>query len=142
MGQKRTEASSFESSYGGGFISAGQYLAEILCERQAGGSLPLRFWDEKTWKRKFLLQVRLAARLLQTYSITAILRALRTARGKQATSLGSPFLKSLMEDEQKALSLPAAIEPFVPQASVGPENTSLRGPFIQERSLLSKLKGL
>lgn len=104
MNHKRGERTRYESRFGGGWLSAGQYLAENMCDRMArksGETLSYRFWDLPGWKRVFLNQLRLANSLLKTYSATAIIRSLRTPRGKTVYSFGAKFLAGLVEAEQR-----------------------------------------
>ncbi len=67
MAKQRSKASRYPSRFGGGFVAAGQYLAEYACERQAinqGERLGVKFWEDGPWKGVFTRQVIQANKLL------------------------------------------------------------------------------
>lgn len=101
MAKQRSEASRWISRYGEIgetlYVSDSQYLAETMMTRQAqkdGIVLPPRFWRNKEWSKRFILQSKQASELLQTFSCEVILEALRHWRLKNCFSLG---LKSVIE---------------------------------------------
>lgn len=105
MAAERSEKSPFESKYGGGWVTAAQYLAEGMVARQArtkGADVPHRFWNKPQWKRDFLVQLRHAASLLMLYDAEAIIRVLR-AGGKKAFTLSAPWLDPLFQVEHDRL---------------------------------------
>lgn len=69
--------------------------------RKDGVDLPSYFWNTEKYKREFLLQLRHVLALLKLYSPDAIVRALRTRKGKTLYSFGAKFaLDPLIRDEQ------------------------------------------
>jgi len=68
MANERSEKSCFQSKFGGGWISSGQFLAEIMCERFALSQkerLSHKFWSDPYWLKKFKLQLKGANELLK-----------------------------------------------------------------------------
>ena len=81
MPRNQTVKSAYRSAYGGGFISASQYIAEILCEKLAikqSKRLFFKFWNDKEWKKFFLYQITLANRLLKKFSASDIIKAIKS----------------------------------------------------------------
>jgi hypothetical protein len=122
-----------------------------MCERQAlkeKTSLPAKFWDLDRWKKIFLLQLRLALKLLETYHPTVISRAIRSPEGKKAYSFGAPFLKDALAREQlkydaEILSLASSPTTLLstPPPS-GKQEVETRPVFSCSRSMRSKLEEL
>lgn len=148
MAKQESEHSRYPSRYGGGFVTPQQILAEVMCERQAAKektSLPAKFWDLPRWNKTFLMQLRLAVKLLQKHPPTVLSRAIRTKDGQKAYSFGSPFLKDVIAREQEKYdaemaSLAAIPPPPAPETTT--ETTTPRPAFVPRRSLKSKLEDL
>jgi hypothetical protein len=108
MAKEKTEKSCYESHYGGGWITAGQRLAELACERKAESQdetlIPL-FWQQGVWNTLFRQQINHANKLLKEYDIAAIMAALRRPDAKRVYSLGAPFFKPMVQQEQQKLEL-------------------------------------
>jgi hypothetical protein len=108
MVQKRTEKRSYESHYGGGWITASQRLAELACERIAGEStLGTEFWKRHPWSAIFRREVTFANRLLAAFSFQAVASAFESREGRHVRTLGTDFFKKFVEREQRRLSLQA-----------------------------------
>lgn len=145
MAKKRTAKSCFESAYGGGWISGAQRLAEIACERKAASkkeSLVTHFWRQPHWATIFRSQINMANRLLAEFDLEAVMAALRTTSGQRAFSLGAPFLKTLVQFEQRKLELQkqrieTAVIPEQGQTNEPPRPARKTG-----RSVRDKLQGL
>lgn len=87
-------------------INEAQYIAEILCERQAKRNkedLPFQFWNLDKYKRDFLLQLRFANILIKTYSFEAICSALKTPQGLRIYSLGAKWFDPIIRTEQEKI---------------------------------------
>jgi len=135
---KRTEKRSFESRFGGGWISAAQYLAETMCARNAKFNrteLPPRFWNDKPWKSYYLYQIKLANSLLKNYSHQIIFQALRTPNGVKVISLKSPYLKREIQFIEKKNSQQQITKT---EAS----EMEQKSTFVQKKSLKRKLEEL
>ena len=150
MAAERSDKCPFPSSYGGGFLSAGQYLAEFMTVRQARrdkAELPQKFWNSPGWKRKFLNQLNAANKLLADFDVQVILRALRSAEGRQCLSLGVAWLGELVGREQAKAEQTkmrfvnsARDNPALPPSSGVAEPP--RPAFAPRESLLSRLRQL
>jgi len=108
MAENRTDKSCFQSKFGGGWISPGQFLAEIMSERFAlsnGERLPHRFWNDPYWLKKFKLQIKHANELLKKYPIEPILRALEHKDLKRVYSFGlKSVIIPIIEREQRKIN--------------------------------------
>lgn len=148
MPEQWSESCPYTSLYGGGYISASQYLAESMVARRArynNITLPNKFWNIERWKRVFLLEVRHASRLLTLYSVEAIIKALRTKEGKRVYSFGAKWLDPLIAEEQRLIDVANAAksqesevketEPTVVVGKTGP-----RPAFSPTKSKLDKLR--
>ena len=132
----------FLSRFGGGYISAAQYLAEFSCERKAKGQgrglLP-RFWELRQWRILFRHQVKQANLLLEKYDWRAVWRAWEAL--PQTYSLASPLLVKRAAEEQGRL--PAAVENAPPEMVAPAASGHYERPAFQAATpLLKKLRGL
>jgi hypothetical protein len=147
MAKKASEHSRYESRYGGGWVAPQQILAEVMCERQAAKektSLPAKFWELPRWKKTFLLQLRLALKLLEKHHPSVISRAIRSPEGKKVFSFGAPFFKDVLVREQEKYDAEIASLAAAPPPPPPPEPTAdtekPRPDFAPRRSLRSKLE--
>lgn len=140
--------SRYESRYGGGWVSAAQFLAEYMVARQArfkGVDLPERFWNRDPWKREFLVQLRMAHSLLKLYPPEAVSRVLRSPEGKRAYSLGAKWLDPLFQAASDRLEREKAVRAETPVESPPPPESTAEPPrpgFVSRPSVLSKLREL
>lgn len=149
MAESRSDKTPYESLYGAGWITPGQFLAESMCARKARSqkkTLPLKFWELEVWKREFALQARHVSGLLRLYSPEAIIRALRKPGGKNAYSFAAKWLDPLIAEEQrvidsqKAKAAAEAVKEVEPQVVVG--KTGPRPEFKSKSTPLDKLRAL
>lgn len=147
MAQERSETNSYQSRYGGGWITSAQYIAEVMCERLAKKDkkdLPVKFWNTPTWKRAFLQQVLAANTVLKLFKPQAILAALR--REWKAFSLRAAWLTPVFQEEQSKLeNQQQAIEEketVKVEATVVKTDEKPRPTFYQKKSVLNKLRDL
>lgn len=100
-----SSACSFPSRYGGGYITASNYITEVMCERLAlkdgVGSLPHKFWNTPKWKKIYFQQLLIANSFLKMYSPTAILNTLR--RNPKCYSLRARWIDDQLKNEQDEL---------------------------------------
>jgi hypothetical protein len=147
----------YDSKWGAkGKITAAQILAEVMCERvarQRNVQLTERFWLKDEWKKTFAQQTRFATSLLQLYEPAVISHVLRVGKGRQAYSLGAPFLDELFSQEQAIRRQKQAITEVkaaerAEEAKAEPTTTeplpASRPDFVDKSkpNVLSKLKGL
>jgi hypothetical protein len=95
MYQKNENIQKYKSCSTGEPCTAAQYIAELVCirkrEKDNTGNLEYKFWN-KSQKDEYQIQIRVANKLINKYSIEAVLHYLNTAHGKKTYSLG--FLHS------------------------------------------------
>jgi len=88
------------------FVSAAQYITEIICEKKAikdKEDLHYRFWINKKWSSFYRNQIATANELVKKYDDQAIILALNSKECKNIYSLRAPFLKVALEKQQKIL---------------------------------------
>jgi hypothetical protein len=148
MSKTRTDVSRFESAYGGGNITASQYLSEHMSARIAkkeGEALGHFFWKEDRWLKVFKTQLMFANKLLKLYSVESIIRVLRTPKGKKVYSLGAKFIydeierESALIEQRKATLMEAT--PEEPETEKV-ENHEVRPPMVVKKSNIAKLRDL
>jgi hypothetical protein len=87
MGKERTEKSQYLSGYGGGYVTAPQYITELVCAKFAKQTLPEKFWQidkyKKTWGR-YAKEVNI---LLKQYPAQALISGLRDRRLNRLRSI-------------------------------------------------------
>lgn len=153
MANTRSEKHPYPSRYGRSrWITAAQYLAELLCERRARQekkSLPLQFWKVPPWDGVFRQQAAAANRLIRRLDPQrtgagekAIARFLRSDRGKGVYSLAGAWVVPLVEQAHRTVLLEAAAGPPAGPEPPPPEPGPPRPPLVTGQSTLSKLKGL
>ena len=102
MAKQRSEKSRYPSRYSPrGWVSAYQYVAELVCEKKAQqdcGELPIKFWDLTEWRNFYRYQITLASSLIKQYGEDCVIAALRDSRSYKTYSLRSSFLKSIIEE--------------------------------------------
>lgn len=148
MAKNLSESSRYQSRYGGGWVAPQQILAEVMCERIAGKektSLPAKFWDVPRWQKHFLMQLRLALKLLDKYHPSVISRGIRSNDGRRAFSFGAPFLRDIFDREQlkydtEITSLSSSPAPVVSDEPA--VESATRPCFAPRRNLKSRLEEL
>ena len=89
-------------------VTAAQYLAELMCERQAEKNkkeLPKQFWNLPHWSKKFKSQLFAAYGLLKLYDEVAIIKAVKSKEAKRIYSLRAPILDDIIKEQQRILEL-------------------------------------
>ena len=77
----------YKSSYGGGDITAAQYVTEKVFAKFASGDLPDKFWTLPQHKKNWSRYAKEVHTLLKTYSPEAIVRGLEDYRLRRLTSV-------------------------------------------------------
>jgi hypothetical protein len=107
--KERSEKRKFPSSYNGGWITAAQYIVELLCvlmTKRNKKQLKDNFWQEDPWNKFYKRQVPLANELLKEYDIDAITRTLKDKRCYNIRSLGANWLiDPILKEKQRELDL-------------------------------------
>jgi len=93
----------YPSKYSNGkFVSAAQYITELICEKKAKKDkkdLHYKFWVTKEWSTYYRNQIASAYVLLKQYDDVAIIRALNNPQSEKIYSLRAPFLVPIIEKE-------------------------------------------
>lgn len=100
MAKEFTDKSRYKSAYTESWVTAAQYITELVCENIAHKNseiLPLKFWNDRKWNAIFRRQLSLANGLLKIYKESAIIQALKTKEGKRILSLAAPWLDDIIE---------------------------------------------
>jgi hypothetical protein len=100
-----TEKSQYKSRWGGDFVSAPQYIAELMCERIASArkqSLVPKFWNTTTWKKVYYQQIIAANTVLKLYSPEAVIAAISKTRN--VLSLRSTWFNDVILAEQDRIN--------------------------------------
>ena len=126
----------FNSRYSPGKrIHAGQYIAELMCERrskQIGYSLPDKFWELPNWKKYFLYQTIQASKLLKEYPVSTILTAMRNERCNFISSINSPVIRGVCAEVKTDIPIPPEDIDYVLDS---------KGTFRHKKSFLDNLDG-
>jgi hypothetical protein len=130
----------YTSRYTDKLITAAQYLAEMMCERQAKKEkkdLCKQFWNTDYWIRPFKTQLRFANQLLKIYSCEAITNALKSNQGKNIYSLNAKWLDPLIREEQRKID---SRIPEVKKVEETPIITNVSRPvFKPKKTILDEL---
>lgn len=107
MTKKRTNKSQYPSRYSpGGWVSAPQYITELICEKKAQKDqkeLPIKFWEIKEWRNYYRYQITLANKLLKEFPADVIIAALKDNRCWKTYSLRAPLLHGIIEEKNRSV---------------------------------------
>jgi hypothetical protein len=107
MSKQRTEISKYKSPSTGDFCTPAQYIAEIICQKQAThekiGTLPYKFWNLPKWKKIYIRQVSLANNLIKEYGEEPVIKFVKSKSGSKTISLGARNVKNEIEKIKFAL---------------------------------------
>lgn len=162
MAENRTKSSTYPSKFGvGRFVTAAQWLAELMCERRArqeGTGLPLQFWKTKPWDAVFRQQVAAAHRLLAQLDpgktglgAKALSIFLRSEAGKDVYSLSAAWIlphlkKAHVQALREGMAAVSAKANEAPPAGGGDTSPPLppgpQEPCVLKKNLLSRLREL
>lgn len=136
MAKEFTEKSRYKSSYSESYITAAQYIVELVCENIAlkkSTQLPYKFWNNNDWKSIFKRQLLLANGLLKIYDEQSIIKALRTYQGKKIQSLAAAWiLDKIIDDFQKQKDSQQVVA--TPEVT---EKTEIRKRVVTEKTIWS-----
>lgn len=101
MSKQRTELSKYKSPSTGDFCTPAQYIAELICQKQAKheklGTLPYKFWNTPKWKKIYIRQVSLANKLIKEYGEEPVIKFVSSKTGSKTISLGARNVRSDIE---------------------------------------------
>jgi hypothetical protein len=133
--------SNYVSPNSGQECSPAQYIAEIMCTREAAKqniTLPHKFWNQQPWKKKYANQIIAANGLLKVYDAEAIVRGINHPRISWAYSLRVRGLTDIIAEEQ--LKLDAQRKEAQKSSVVYTDNTLAKpAPQIGKKTIISKL---
>lgn len=95
------------SKYSNGkYVTAAQYITELICEnkaKQEKKDLYFKFWTTKEWSLYYRNQIATANKLVTQYNPQAIIRALKTTQATKIYSLRAPHLIPIIEQESELI---------------------------------------
>ena len=101
MSKHRTDLSKYKSPSTGDFCTPAQYVAEIICQRQAkhekAGTLPYKFWNKGKWKSIYIRQIGLANKLIKEFGEDAMMKFVNSKEGIRTISLGARNVKNSLQ---------------------------------------------
>ena len=130
----------YYSKWAAGYVTAPQYLTEMLCVHVANQNreqLPDRFWQTAKWKKFYQQQIHSAFHLLESFDMKAILQALADNRSKKTRSLRSPYFQKLVRIYQGKIDLAEATPKELREPIKG--NGKPREPFVVD-TVVNKLR--
>lgn len=150
MAKERSEKSKYPSRYSpDGWVSAAQYITELICEKKAkladkNAELPQKFWALPEWNRFFRQQIGSANQLLKYYSEKAIIGALSDKEAWNVYSLRAPHLIRLIVvwDVKVKKEEAALIEKAKTSTVNRADTTALPREKEIQKNALSRLEGL
>jgi hypothetical protein len=143
MAKQQTNVSKYPSRYSPeGWVTPAQYITEIICENkhklQGKGELPVKFWETEGWAKYFKEQIATAHKLLKTFKVEAISRALKTSQGRKIFSLRAPWLPAIIQDEQTKLDA----KPVGPPTEFKTVDINAKPVQKTNKNILDKLRDL
>lgn len=131
----------YPSKYSNGkFVSAAQYIAEMVCERIAKKDkkdLHYRFWLSEEWEKEYKGQITAANKLLKKYSAKGIINGLLSTKGLKIYSLRAPHLIAIIEESEKILLSKPSI---TKQKNIDRNLFDTGKKTVSKTSILDKLK--
>lgn len=126
-------------------ISAAQYIAEIICEKQAKNKkqeLGIKFWQDEAWAKIYKFQLWKAQGLVKLYNEIAIIKALASKEAKYIYSLGSPKLDDLIQREVRIIKAKEQSVKKVEIKELGDTKAQPRTTFVKPKNEFSKLDNI
>lgn len=142
MSKNQTDNSRYPSKYAEGFVTAAQYITELICEKLAKTKkkkIGLKFWENQEWATFYKQQIIVANGLLRIYSEKAIIAALNNKRAWNIYSLRAPHLDKIIQEEEckiKELKTDNIIQ------IIDKENPTRRKTNNNNKTIFSKLRDI
>lgn len=135
----------YKSLIDGHDCTAHHYLAELVISREAkkqGTTLPPKFWNLDSWKKKYKLQIIAAHSLLKIFDMQDILNGLRCKEGNWIYSLQYRGLVDIIQNEKNKQA--AAVKPkLTVPTDIENKNeaiTTVKPKIQKQENLLEKLE--
>jgi len=106
MTKKKEHKDIFQSNYGGGNVTAAQYIIELICAKKAGMAkqiLSYKFWTDTEWGMFYKRWLKPVHKLLRQYDAMAIINALNDKHSGMKWSLHTEFMIGLIKEHSKKL---------------------------------------
>lgn len=101
MSKQKTDVSKYKSPSTGEYCTEPQYIAEVLCQRQAtkekAGTLAYKFWNKGKWKNIYVRQISSANKLIKEFGEGVLIRFLNSREGRDIFSLGIRTIRQKLE---------------------------------------------
>jgi hypothetical protein len=123
----------------GKYITAAQYLAELMCQRiarQESKELPDRFWNLPKWQAIIRKHYTHLGRLTRRFPVEAIIRAFNDKRSQRMISFGNRGFIPIIIDHMAAIKREEANPPKETEAV----DTTLEPRKPAGKTAISKLK--
>jgi hypothetical protein len=142
MAKNPSDKSRYPSRYSpGGWVSAPQYITELVCEskaRKEKKDLPRKFWEDKDWEKYFKYQITLANRLIKDFGEEVVIAALKDNRCWSTYSLRSPFLIRIIEEKKASY----VVQPKDTEYNIKESEEIKHNTNNEQKSIISKLRDL
>lgn len=152
MAENKSDASKYQSEFGGGFITSAQYITELVCKNIAKKKklkLTDHFWADPMWTKDYQWQIICAAKLLKVYHPSVIIAALKDPQiSYKIISLGAvksikPALDKMQAEHLRKLENLIKEGESAPQVNEDSANQKPQRAFSTKKGdILNKLKGL
>ena len=117
MSKQKTDVSKYKSPSTGEYCTEAQYVAEVLCQRQATkekvGNLAYKFWNKGKWKGIYIRQISSANKLIKEFGEGVLIRFLNSKSGRDIFSLGIRTIKQKLEAFKSTMADEPSGEPSV-----------------------------
>lgn len=126
MAKKRTESSRYQSRFSKSYVTAAQYITELICEKHAKFNkkdLIQEFWKLPDWAKHYRQQIPTAYKLLKQFDAAAIINALQSKKAWNIYSLRAPHLIPIIEDEQKIVQAKKDSLATAPEVVIAQDNS-------------------
>ena len=140
MSKQRTDVSKYKSPSTGEYCTEPQYVAEVLCQRQAKkekvGTLAYKFWNSGKWKNIYIRQISSANKLIKEFGDGVLIKFINSKEGRDIFSLGMRTIKEKISKFKNNIS-----QDNISEASIVVRTNSYepRKPF-GEKTLFQKIK--
>jgi hypothetical protein len=127
----------YQSKYCDKQVTAAQYLAESMCEREARDKkiiLPQKFWEDKKWAKAFRRHITQVNKLLKEFPDQAIISAFHSKKAEDVFSFANKKFFWIVREHAKRM------EKWSDKVTEVPEQTDKHSRFIGKKTQLETLK--
>ena len=139
MAKKKSKKSPYHSLYSESYVSAAQYIAELVCQAKSRcikTDLPTNFWMLPEWAKLIRYQNVIANRLLSEFTAEELITALtKDKRLKRIWSLNAKWVRPILE-EYKGKFVDQNLEKELP---ILPSEPVVQQPIKISKSIIGKI---